>query len=130
MSNKIYKSKMKDENRLLGKFVIISLIALLIIFVLLFLKIIVDKTRAIKFKTGFSVYDFTDKVSGKGIACRCGINGFYRENALCAAFGVIAIHGTFFAEGEHNFAIRKFVNQSVQQSSAIRVFSKGSTRFF
>ena len=78
----------------------------------------------------FFVYDFTDKVSGKGIACRCGINGFYRENALCAAFGVIAIHGTFFAEGEHNFAIRKFVNQSVQQSSAIRVFSKGSTRFF
>ena len=32
MSNKIYKSKMKDENRLLGKFVNISLIALLIIF--------------------------------------------------------------------------------------------------
>ena len=28
MSNKIYKSKMKDENRLLGKFVNISLIAL------------------------------------------------------------------------------------------------------
>ena len=41
MSNKIYKSKMKDENRLLGKFVNISLIALSIIFVLLFLKIIV-----------------------------------------------------------------------------------------
>jgi L-cystine uptake protein TcyP (sodium:dicarboxylate symporter family) len=37
MSNKIYKSKMKDENRLLGKFVNISLIALSIIFVLLFL---------------------------------------------------------------------------------------------
>ena len=32
MSNKIYKSKMKDENRLLGKFVNISLIALSIIF--------------------------------------------------------------------------------------------------
>ena len=43
MSNKIYKSKMKDENRLLGKFVNISLIALLIIFVLLFLKIIVTE---------------------------------------------------------------------------------------
>lgn len=28
MSNKIYKSKMKDENRLLGKFVNISLIVL------------------------------------------------------------------------------------------------------
>lgn len=43
MSNKIYKSKMKDENRLLGKFVNISLIALSIIFVLLFLKIIVTE---------------------------------------------------------------------------------------
>lgn len=43
MSNKIYKSKMKDENRLIGKFVNISLIALLIIFVLLFLKIIVTE---------------------------------------------------------------------------------------
>ena len=32
MSNKIYKSKMKDENRLLGKIVNISLIALSIIF--------------------------------------------------------------------------------------------------
>ena len=31
MGNKIYKSKMKDENRLLGKFVNISLIALLVI---------------------------------------------------------------------------------------------------
>ena len=31
MSNKIYKSKMKDENRLLGKFVNISLIALSVI---------------------------------------------------------------------------------------------------
>ena len=44
MSNKIYKSKMKDENRLIGKFVNISLIALLIIFVLLFLKIIVQQS--------------------------------------------------------------------------------------
>ena len=43
MSNKIYKSKMKDEYRLLGKFVNISLIALSIIFVLLFLKIIVTE---------------------------------------------------------------------------------------
>ena len=43
MSNKIYKSKMKDENRLPGKFVNISLIALSIIFVLLFLKIIVTE---------------------------------------------------------------------------------------
>ena len=43
MGNKIYKSKMKDENRLLGKFVNISLIALSIIFVLLFLKIIVTE---------------------------------------------------------------------------------------
>ena len=43
MSNKIYKSKMKDENRLLGKFVNISLIVLSIIFVLLFLKIIVTE---------------------------------------------------------------------------------------
>lgn len=43
MSNKIYKSKMKDENRLLGKFVNISLIPLSIIFVLLFLKIIVTE---------------------------------------------------------------------------------------
>lgn len=34
--SKIYKSKMKDENRLLGKIVNISLIALSIIFVLLF----------------------------------------------------------------------------------------------
>ena len=48
MSNKIYKSKMKDENRLLGKFVNISLIALSIIFVLLFLKIIVQKYHFIK----------------------------------------------------------------------------------
>ena len=43
MSNKIYKSKMKDENRLLGKIVNISLIVLSIIFVLLFLKIIVTE---------------------------------------------------------------------------------------
>ena len=41
--SKIYKSKMKDENRLLGKIVNISLIALSIIFVLLFLKIIVTE---------------------------------------------------------------------------------------
>ena len=34
MSNKIYKSKMKDENRLLGKIVNISLIALSIIFII------------------------------------------------------------------------------------------------
>lgn len=40
---KIYKSKMKDENRLLGKIVNISLIPLSIIFVLLFLKIIVTE---------------------------------------------------------------------------------------
>ena len=32
MSNKIYKSKMKDENRLLGKIVNISLIVCVIIF--------------------------------------------------------------------------------------------------
>ena len=43
MSNKIYKSEMKDGNRLLEKFVNISLIALAIIFVLLFLKIIVTE---------------------------------------------------------------------------------------
>ena len=36
MSNKIYKSEMKDENRLFGKFVNISLIALSIIFVYYF----------------------------------------------------------------------------------------------
>lgn len=41
--SKIYKSKMKDENRLLGKIVNISLIALSIIFVLLFLKLIVTE---------------------------------------------------------------------------------------
>ena len=43
MSNKIYRSEMKDGNRLLEKFVNISLIALAIIFVLLFLKIIVTE---------------------------------------------------------------------------------------
>ena len=43
MSNKIYRSEMKDENRLLGKYVNISLIALSIIFVLLFLKIIMTE---------------------------------------------------------------------------------------
>lgn len=36
---------------------------------MLFLKIIVDKTRAIKIKTGFSVYDFNAVV--------VGIGGFY-----------------------------------------------------
>ena len=49
MSNKIYKSKMKDENRLLGKFVNISLIALSIIFVLLFLKIIAEMIEGIDY---------------------------------------------------------------------------------
>lgn len=43
MSNKIYKSEIKDEKRLFGKFVNISLIALSIIFVLLFLKIIMTE---------------------------------------------------------------------------------------
>ena len=43
MSNKLYKNKMKDEKRLFGKFMNISLIALSIIFVLLFIKIIVTE---------------------------------------------------------------------------------------
>ena len=50
MSNKIYKSKMKDENRLLGKFVNISLIPLSIIFVLLFLnKMIAEMVEGIDY---------------------------------------------------------------------------------
>ena len=36
MSNKIYKSKMKDENRLLGKFVNISLIAINYLCIIIF----------------------------------------------------------------------------------------------
>ena len=43
MSNKLYKNKMKDEKRLFAKFMNISLIALSIIFVLLFIKIIVTE---------------------------------------------------------------------------------------
>lgn len=43
MSNKLYKNKIKDEKRLLGKFVNISLIALSIIFVFLLLKIIMTE---------------------------------------------------------------------------------------
>ena len=69
------------------------------------------------FSRCFSVYDFTDKVSGKGIACRCGINGFYRENALCAAFGVIAIHGKTPEEALKTAAM----------ASAIAVGKKGAS---
>lgn len=43
MSNKLYKNKIKDQKRFLGKFANISLIALSIIFVLLFLKIIMTE---------------------------------------------------------------------------------------
>lgn len=54
MSNKIYQSKMKDENRLLGKIMNISLIVLSIIFVLLFLKIIVTELSFHKMITGMA----------------------------------------------------------------------------